>query len=272
MGRTGGGLEHSCGLDDDERLSDLIAHEVGHYLNLANSPCDNAIMGTHTFFPNGTWDTSPRVLTSECSLANIMSETPYEREEHLCRTDPEPCTGTSPILIDLDRNSFHLSAGPIFFDIDDDGEDEQVAWTRSDQMDAFLCLDRNGNGTIDDGSELFGDATRMDAGHRATHGYIALAEFDEGLGGNFDGKLTPEDLLFEDFCVWLDENQNGFSEAWELQSLEQAGVLAIDLEFRTSGRKDQWGNELRYEGWAWIVDAQGKRKRTKTTDVFFASY
>jgi len=275
MGRAANGQEYTCGLDDPERVSDLIAHEVGHYLNLANSPCETAIMGTASFSvsPAGTtWDNSRRVLTSECSLADMMSFTPYEEEERDCQSDPEPCTGTSPILIDLDRNSFHLASGPVFFDIDNDGEEEAISWTEAGQKDAFLCLDRNGNGIIDDGSELFGDATRMDAGNLAAHGYLALAEFDEGLGGNFDGKLTPEDLLFEDLCVWLDDNQNGFSEPDELQTLSEAGVLLLDLHFRVHQRRDQIGNEFRYVSTAFILDFNGQVKKTNTADVFFVGY
>jgi len=57
----------------------------------------------------------------------------------------------------------------------------------------------------------------------------------------------------------------------ELQSLDDAGVVAIDLEFRYSRRQDQYGNELRYIGKAWILKG-GKVKKTATTDVFFFSY
>ncbi len=156
----------------------------------------------------------------------------------------------------------------MFFDIDADGELEPISWTRSDQEDAFLCYDRNGNGTIDDGSELFGDSTPMAAGHAAANGYIALSEFDEGYGGNFDGQVTVDDARFGDLCLWLDRNHNGYSESDELQSLDDAGIVAIGLEFREWRGKDQFGNRFPFIGLAWKLK-DGRLKRVFTTDVFF---
>ena len=271
MGRLGDGTTYSCGLDDPEVAGDLIAHEMGHYLGLANSSCSLSIMGGGTFTTvNGQLqvDSDRSILASECSLADALSFTPFEEEEMACVDDPEPCTGTSPILIDLDRNRFHLAWGPVFFDIDADGELESISWTRPDQQDAFLCLDRNGNGMIDNGSELFGDSTPMAAGHTASNGYIALAELDEGLGGNFDRQITADDALFGDLCLWLDSNQNGYSEPDELQSLEDAGIVAIGLEFREWRGKDRIGNRFPFIGVAWKLE-NGRLKRVLTADVFF---
>jgi hypothetical protein len=266
--------EHSCGLDNPEVGGDLIAHEFGHYLNLADSNCTYAIMGSGKLIQSGGQlirNGQQSVLGSECSMADQLSFTPSEQEERECVSDPEPCTGTSPILIDLDRNSFHLAAGPVMFDIDADGELESLAWTAPEQKDAFLCFDRNGNGMIDDGSELFGDSTLMAAGHRAAHGYLALAEFDESFGGNFDGRITSADMLYEDLCLWLDRNHNGISEPEELQGLAEAGVVSIGLDFRVLRRQDAMGNLFPYVGSAWIV-VDGKAKKTSTTDVTFIAY
>ncbi len=278
MGRQADGTVYSCGLDDPSSGGDLIAHELGHYLNLDNSDCgpdSTAIMGP-AFLINvdGHLQAGPsrRVLNSECSLVDFMSFTPSEEEERDCRRDPEPCTGTSPILIDLDNNRFHLAWGPVFFDIDADGEEEAIAWTRPDQLDAFLCYDRNGNGRIDDGSELFGDSTPMAAGHTAANGYIALAELDEGYGGNFDGQITFDDALFGELCLWLDRNHNGYSEPEELLSLDDAGIVAIGLEFREWKGQDAIGNHFPFLGVAWKLDEANRLKRLLTTDVFFTSY
>ncbi len=274
MGRTPDGFNHSCGLNNENRVSNIVAHELGHYLNLDDTPgCAGGIMGKAFVNPDGTVDDDRSVLASECSLADSESTTPTESSGSGGGDAPPPPPPplSSPILIDLNRNAFHLAQDPVFFDIDADGELELVSWTLPDQEDGFLCLDRNGNGQIDDGSELFGNATRMEAGHRAAHGYIALAEFDEGLGGNFDRKITVADALFGDLCLWFDRNHNGVSEPDELLSLAAAGVVEISLDVRFSERHDSIGNEFVYLSRAKIMK-HGQLKPTWTTDVFFVLY
>jgi len=175
----------------------------------------------------------------------------------------------SPILLDLDRNQFHLSGGPVVFDIDADGLFEIVTWVSRGTQDAFLFLDRNGNGVVDDGSELFGDATLLTSGEQARHGYEALAEFDlVENGGNQDGEIDDADSIFSDLEVWIDSNANGIHESFESQSLAEAGVLTIGLNYRESSRTDSHGNEFRYIGRG-SIEVDGRRKNMWTTDVFF---
>lgn len=187
-----------------------------------------------------------------------------EEEEVEC-TEPDP----SPILLDLDRNQFHLSGGPVYFDIDADGQPETLTWAAPGTQDAFLFLDRNGNGVVDDGLELFGNATLLFSGEQAEHGYEALAEFDlVENGGNQDGIIDAADLVFSTLGVWIDSNANGIHENHESQSLAEAGVLSIGLDYRESRRTDSHGNEFRYIG-SGSIEVNGKSKKMATTDVFF---
>lgn len=160
-------------------------------------------------------------------------------------------TFTSPILIDLKSNSveYHLTSAPdgVSFDIDADGTLEQVAWTEPDSRVAFLTLDRNGNGTIDDGSELFGTASRMRDGQRAGNGFIVLADLDS------DGRINSSDALYHQLRLWFDLNHNGISEPNELLTLEQAGVDTIFTEYWEQRRLDKHGNAYLYEGRATIA-------------------
>lgn len=177
----------------------------------------------------------------------------------------------SPILLDLDRNQFHLSEGPVNFDIDADWVSETVAWTSAGELDGFLYLDRNGNGVVDDGSELFGDATLLESGEVAQNGYQALADFDLlERGGIEDGVIDPLDLVFADLRVWVDANADGTCELHETLSLVEAGVLEIELEYIESPRIDQHGNEFRYISRG-LIEVNGKAKEMWTTDVFFNS-
>lgn len=162
-----------------------------------------------------------------------------------------PSCDTSPVLISLDDGALQLT-GPengVVFDLDADGTPEQTGWTEAASDDAFLVLDRNENGLIDDGQELFGNATPQPITDPAErNGFAALAVFDDSLsGGNENGFIDPDDGIFSDLQLWIDSNHNGISEADELQSLSEAGLEAIDLSYRRSSRKDAHGNEFRFK-------------------------
>ena len=156
------------------------------------------------------------------------------------------------------------------FDLDDDGVLDQVGWTSADQLDALLCMDRNGNGIIDDGSELFGNVTRMMTGLPARNGFIALAELDAGIvGGNENGFVDFYDPLFSKLMIWIDSNHNGFSEADELSYVSEIGILAVDLDYREHGRVDQHGNRFKYMTTAWMIGPGPRPLRTHVADVIF---
>lgn len=180
-----------------------------------------------------------------------------------------------PVLLDLEMDGFHLSGSDpaVQFDIDADGVPDEIAWTKAAEDDAFLCLDRNHNGIVDDGTELFGYATRLLSGERAQVGYRALAELDHPvLGGNGDGKIDSADLMFQSLCVWNDSNRNGFSEAGEVRSAMAAGVVSLDYSYRTTGHRDSFGNLFRYVSRAEMRSRSGRVRSWLTYDVIFADH
>ena len=156
----------------------------------------------------------------------------------------------TPILISVGNKKYDLTdaAGGVNFDIDANGTPEHISWTTAASDDAFLALDRNGNGTIDNGAELFGDATQQPAA-TVKNGFLALAEYDKAAnGGNGDGKITSADAVFASLRLWQDVNHNGVSEAGELKNLAALDVTGIELKYHVERKKDKYGNQFRYRG------------------------
>jgi hypothetical protein len=132
--------------------------------------------------------------------------------------------------------------------MDADGRRERVAWTPFLEPAAFLVRDVNGNGRIDDGSELFGNHTLLPFGGIALNGFDALAYFDRPeAGGNGDGEITAVDTIWIELHLWVDWNHNGLSEPLEMYTLDQFQVTAISVKPRVINRTDAYGNVFRLQ-------------------------
>lgn len=174
------------------------------------------------------------------------------------------CCNFSPILIDVSGNGFALTdlVSGVYFDTGGDGRLDRVAWTAPGSDDAWLALDRNGNGIIDSGAELFGNFTPQPASAER-NGFRALAVYDQPEhGGNRDGIIDRRDAIFPRLLLWQDVTHNGHSGAAELHSLASLGVEAISLDYKEAKKTDEYGNKFQFRAkiyggqagkWAWDI-------------------
>jgi len=168
----------------------------------------------------------------------------------------------SPIVLDLDGNGIATRsvADGTFFDYDGNGFAERTGWATSG--DGLLVRDLNGDGIINNGTELFGDRTLLKSGETAANGFYALADLDD----NRDGRLDSHDAAWSELRIWQDRNSDGITDAGELTTLDELGIAGIATGFSNTATTDSQGNQHLQQGWYTKTDGSSGRAE----DIWFA--
>ena len=165
-----------------------------------------------------------------------------------------PPVRVDPLIFDLDGDGIKttsLDQSRAYFDLDSNGFAERTAWV--DASDGLLVLDRNNDGQITSGQELFGDQTLLANGRRADSGFEALREFDS----NRDGRIDAKDEVYSKLKIWRDLNGDGISQAEELKGLSDYNIASISLSSTSSNASDAMNNIQRRVGSFIKTDGSG---------------
>lgn len=170
----------------------------------------------------------------------------------------------SPIVFDLDGDGIETisQSEGAYFDHDKNGLAEKTGWV--DQDDGLLVLDRNQDGIINDGSELFGNNTELESGGNAENGYKALAELDS----NQNNVIDRDDSRFGELKIWRDLNSDGISQQNELSGLDEFNITSIDLAYNDVQIDDGHGNTIKQTSTA-FTSISGVA--IETADVWFSA-
>ncbi|NQY79303.1 MAG: hypothetical protein HRT47_03215 [Candidatus Caenarcaniphilales bacterium] len=173
---------------------------------------------------------------------------------------------STPLILDLDGDGIDLSSieDGVTFDLTGDGVRDETAWTDAQNSfdDAFLVLDKNNDGQVNSGKELFGDQNGQD------NGFDELATYDT----NNDGVINSDDEVFEDLKLWADMDADGKVGEGEMKSLAELGIKSLNTGF--TGEKgdvtDEHGNDLSMQG-SFTREVNGEEVEGSMVDVLFVN-
>jgi hypothetical protein len=210
----------------EEKNMDLWNNAKGREIGLEDGSLDDMADKVFEALQNGD------LITDPYNDDRQYDETDHGIGDDNHTTDPDfnpdpdplnpPPPPRDPLVLDTNKDGFistiALSDSNAYFDITGDGIKEKVSWIAPN--DGILVYDKNESGKIDGIDEVFGNFTK--------NGFEELKEL---IDSNHDGKIDRQDELFNRLQIWNDTNGDGTTQTNELQSLKDAGVKSIDLNY-----------------------------------------
>jgi len=197
--------------------------------------------------PDGSWSSiacnSGETAVCSCTGAPLQAD-PYCADP--CELHPwrPECGPMCPLLVQTGHGPWLLTDpdNGVLFDMDADGKPDRTSWTAAGSSLAFVALDRNHNGRIDDATELFGEHTPLRDGSTPLNGFVALKEYDD----NGDDAIDDNDAIWPFLLLWTDRNHDGISQPTELAPISSSNITSLSTAYRWTGRRDRQGNMFRY--------------------------
>lgn len=152
------------------------------------------------------------------------------------------------------------------FDLDADGSLEQVAWTQPNTATAFLAIDKNENGEIDNGLELVGNRV-LEGAANAIQALSKLPQSQDDAQQGGAAWINDQDPVYEKLLLWTDTNHNGISEGNELRKASEV-LTRIGLGYAAFHQTDDYGNLFRFQGWAEVRTAPGPNRADAPKEHF----
>jgi len=190
--------------------------------------------GIHTWQGQSSWYTES---SNRCYFVDTCEPPPggCTIEGQVWSEEYCECVDSCPILVDTTGRGYRLTGATdgVLFDIDADGARERIGWTDPKAGTGFLAFDRNGNGVIDNGAELFGSVTPKSLDvetARSANGFDALAALESSTYGAsvVDGVIDSADAAFNRLLIWMDRNHDGVSQPEELVLAKELGLLSLE--------------------------------------------
>jgi hypothetical protein len=211
-------------------------------------------------YPNIWYDYVQGWVTSRCD--GVTTDNGQQYDTYSCTSSSnQRYECTTPLVLSFGGQRVRFTSSSTSFAFTP-GAPVSSDWVAPETP--WLVRDVNGNGRVDDGSELFGSNTRLPDGRVAKDGFEALAALDE----NHDGVVDAKDPAFSRLLLWRDVNGDKRSSPDELETLSAAGVRALSIRTVDVTRCDTTGNCERGRSAFSFTDATGRAANGAVIDVW----